>query len=332
MLMAATYPRRTESVASIGGLMRGPLAPGHPHPEKARAWVTQFVDDAENSWGSGDTLSAFSRLDQSTSSEFRSRYERNSATPRAMGAALRADMLVNVLPALHAIQCPSLIVHCVDDPISPSKIARESAELIPDCRLVLIDDEFHWSERSEDLSLYADAVELFITGDQPTRPGILDRMLATVVFTDLVQSTASAAAMGDAAWKSVLENHDRIARAIIHQYRGEFIKSTGDGILAIFDGPGRAIEATERIRDDLASMDLEIRAGIHTGEIDRRGDDVSGLGVVVASRVQTLAADGEIWVSSTVPGLVVGSPIIFEERGSHVLRGVPGEWSLSAVV
>lgn len=332
MLMAATYPRRTESVASIGGLLRGPMAPGHPHSEKAQAWVTQFVEQAEQSWGSGDTLSTFSRLDQGTSLDFRARYERNSATPRAVATALRADMLVNVLPALHAIQCPALIVNCVDDPIGSSKIARQAAELIPDCQLVLIDDGFHWSEKSEDLSLYADAVETFITGDQPTRPGTLDRMLATVVFTDLVQSTASAAAMGDSAWKSVLENHDRIARQIIDQYRGEFIKSTGDGILAVFDGPGRAIEAVERIRDSLTALGLEIRAGIHTGEIDRRGDDVSGMGVVVASRVQALAADGEIWVSSTVPGLVVGSPIRFEERGTRILKGVPGEWALSAVV
>jgi class 3 adenylate cyclase len=138
--------------------------------------------------------------------------------------------------------------------------------------------------------------------------------------------------MGDSAWKSVLEDHDRIARAIIDQYRGEFIKSTGDGILAVFDGPGRAIEATERIRESLTSLGLSIRGGIHTGEIDRRGDDVSGLGVVVASRVQARAADGEIWVSSTVPGLVVGSSIRFEGRGTSVLKGVPGEWALSAVV
>jgi class 3 adenylate cyclase len=206
------------------------------------------------------------------------------------------------------------------------------AELIPDCQLVIVDDAFHWSERSEDLDQYADAIEEFITGAQPTRRGTLDRMLATVVFTDLVQSTANAAAMGDSEWKTTLESHDRIVRAIIDQYRGEFIKSTGDGVLAVFDGPGRAIEATERIRDNLASLGLEMRAGIHTGEIDRRGDDVSGMGVIIASRVQSLAADGEIWVSPTVPGLVVGSPIVFEERETQVLKGVPGQWTLSAVV
>lgn len=332
MLLAATYPHRTDSVSSIGGLLRGPLAPGHPHPERAKAWVSEFIESAVQSWGSGNTLSEFARAAPDTSPELRARYERNTASPRAVETALRADMFVNVLPALHAIQCPTLIVHCAHDPIGPSKIARRAAELIPDCQLVIIEDAFHWSERSEDLDQYADAIEEFITGSQPTRQGTLDRMLATVVFTDLVQSTANAAAMGDSAWKSVLESHDRIVRTIIDQYRGEFIKSTGDGVLAIFDGPGRAIEATERIRDNLASLGLEIRAGIHTGEIDRRGDDVSGMGVIVASRVQSLAADGEIWVSPTVPGLVVGSPIVFEERETQVLKGVPGQWTLSAVV
>jgi pimeloyl-ACP methyl ester carboxylesterase len=332
MLMAATYPDRTESVASIGGLLRGPLAPGHPHPERARAWAAEFVEHAEQSWGTGNTLSLFARSDPGTSPELRSRYERNSATPRVVATALRADMKVDVLPTLHAIQSPALIVHSEDDPISPSKIARMGAELIPDCQLVIVDDSFHWSERSEDLDQYADAIEEFITGSQPTRRGTLDRMLATVVFTDLVQSTANAAAIGDSAWKSILESHDRIVHTIIDQYRGEFIKSTGDGVLAVFDGPGRAIEATERIRDNLASLGLEIRAGIHTGEIDRRGDDVSGMGVIVASRIQSLAANGEIWVSPTVPGLVVGSPIVFEERETQVLKGVPGQWTLSAVV
>jgi class 3 adenylate cyclase len=332
MLMAATNPGRTESVTSIGGLLRGPLASGHPNREDAEAGADRFVESAAKSWGSGDTLSLFCRLDPSTNPDLRARYERNSATPSAVAAALRADMYVDVQPAMHAIQCPSLIAHCLNDPIASSKIARESAELIPDCQLILIDDGFHWSETPEDLDLYADAIETFITGAPPASEGTLERMLATIVFTDLVKSTESAAAMGDSAWKSVLETHDRIARAIVDQYRGEFIKSTGDGILAVFDGPGRAIEATERIRENLATLNLEIRAGVHTGEIDRRGDDVSGLGVVVASRVQTLATDGEIWVSPTVPGLVVGSAMAFEERGSHTLKGVPGEWDLWAVV
>ena len=217
MLLAATYPHRTDSVSSVGGLLRGPLAPGHPHPERAKAWVSNFIEDAVQGWGSGSTLSAFVRAAAETSPELRSRYERNTASPRAVETALRADMSVNVLPALHAIQCPALIVHCAHDPISPSETARMGAELIRDCQLVIVDDAFHWSERSEDLERYADAIEEFITGSQPTRRGTLARMLATVVFTDLVQSTANAAAIGDSAWKSTLESHDRIVRAIIDQ-------------------------------------------------------------------------------------------------------------------
>lgn len=332
MLMAATYPDRVESAISVGGVLRGGLAPGHPDPEKAQLWADNFVGKVVDGWGTGEVITVFGRQDPSITKETRARYERNSATPRVVGEALTADLKVDVRPILPSVQCPALVVHCTEDSISPFKIARMCAELIPNAHLVPIDGEFHWSEAVEDLDLYADAIETFITGAPPMRAGTLDRMLATVLFTDLVESTATAARMGDLAWKATLDSHDRIARETVGQYRGEFIKSTGDGILAVFDGPGRAIEACERIRDRVATLGLRIRAGLHTGEIHRRGNDISGMGVVVASRVQAVATDGEIWVSPTIPGLVVGSDLAFDDRGTHTLKGVPGEWVLSAVI
>lgn len=310
LLMAASNPGRVQSVTALGSVLQGPLAPGHPNPERAKVWAADFVAQVLQGWGSGEVLPIFSRADPSISKESRARFERNSATPRAVGEALAADQ----------------------DPMATFSIAEKCVGLMPDARLAAIDGAFHWSEYGADLDLYADAIETFITGAPPVREGTMDRMLATVVFTDLVQSTATAAALGDAAWRSILDRHDRLAQETVSQYRGEFIKSTGDGILAVFDGPGRAIEATERIREGLSALDLQIRAGVHTGEIHRRGDDISGMGVVVASRVQALAADGEIWVSSTIPGLVVGSALEFADRGTYELKGVPGEWALSAVV
>lgn len=332
LLMAASNPDRVQSVTAVGSVLQGPLAPGHPNPDRAKVWAADFVARVLQGWGSGEVLPMFSRVDPSISKESRARFERNSATPRAVGDALAADLEVDARPILSAVHCPALIVHCLDDPVADFKIAERCVGLMPDARVAAIDGAFHWSEYVADLDLYADAIETFITGAAPVREGTMDRMLATVVFTDLVQSTATAAALGDAAWRSVLDRHDRLAKETISQYRGEFIKSTGDGILAVFDGPGRAIEATERIREGLNALDLQIRAGVHTGEIHRRGDDISGLGVVVASRVQALAADGEIWVSSTIPGLVVGSALEFADRGTYELKGVPGEWALSAVV
>jgi class 3 adenylate cyclase len=155
-------------------------------------------------------------------------------------------------------------------------------------------------------------------------------VLATVLFTDIVGSTERAAALGDSRWTQLLDDHDRICRQAVERERGRVISTTGDGLLATFDGPATAINAAHRMMDNLGVLDLQLRAGVHTGEVERRGTDIGGIGVNLAARVMASAGDGEVWVSSTVPGLTVGASIDFEPRGSHVLKGVPGAWDLFA--
>ena len=161
-------------------------------------------------------------------------------------------------------------------------------------------------------------MERWLTGTSRSSQSVHDRVLAAVLFTDIVDSTRRAAEMGDEAWTSVLDRHDEVCKQAVQRFRGEYIQSTGDGMLATFDGPGRAIECAKTISANLQGLDLQIRAGIHTGEIERRGDDISGIGVHLAARILSQAADGEIWVSSTVPSLVVGSGHTFTERGLPV--------------
>ena len=171
-------------------------------------------------------------------------------------------------------------------------------------------------------------IEEFVTGTRHEREP--DRVLATVLFTDIVRSTERAAELGDRAWREVLERHDRLVRQALARHRGRAVKSTGDGVLATFDGPARAIRAAASIGDGAEGLGIQIRAGLHTGECEVIGDDVGGLAVHIGARVMSTATAGEVLVSSTVKDLVVGSGIDFEERGAHELRGIPGEWRLFA--
>jgi class 3 adenylate cyclase len=179
---------------------------------------------------------------------------------------------------------------------------------------------------------FVDVVEEWFTGRPPVTPARTDRVLATVVFTDIVASSSLAADVGDDEWRHRLDSHDAVAARCVVRYGGRLIKTTGDGVLAIFDGPARALDCTLAMRRELRRSGLRIRAGVHTGEIELRDHDVAGLGVHLAARVLSKTADDEIWVSSTVPGLVVGSGHRFEPRGTHTLKGIPGEWALAAVV
>jgi class 3 adenylate cyclase len=205
---------------------------------------------------------------------------------------------------------------------------RYLAEHIADARYVELPgpDLVHWVGDSGPM---LDEMEEFLTG---VRGGSgAERVLATVLFTDIVGSTDRAAALGDGPWRDLLDRHDRTVRAQIQRYRGREVKTVGDGFVAAFDAPGRAIECALAIRDALGAFDVRVRAGIHTGEIEMRGDDVAGLAVHIGARVSALAAPGEVWVSSTVKDLVVGSNVAFLPRGEHALKGVPGTWALFAV-
>jgi class 3 adenylate cyclase len=187
-------------------------------------------------------------------------------------------------------------------------------------------DHMFWAQHSD---LVADEIEEFLTGVRPVAEP--DRVLATVLFTDIVGSTERAAELGDRRWKTVLDSHDALAGREIERHRGRQVKTTGDGVLATFDGPARAVRCAQAIRDSARSLELDIRAGVHAGECELRGDDVAGIAVHTAARVAALAGGGEVLVSSTVKDLTAGSGIEFEERGTHALKGVPGEWKLYAV-
>jgi class 3 adenylate cyclase len=225
------------------------------------------------------------------------------------------------------IQAPTLILQRVGDRVCPVENARYLAEHIPRARLLEFpgDDHLPSSEAPEAL---LGEIEEFLTGVR-TVPD-LDRVLATVLFTDIVGSTERAAALGDQRWRELLEEHHRVVRAELERYRGREVKTTGDGVLATFEGPARAIRCTQSMVNALRKLGIEIRAGIHTGECELMGLDVGGIAVHIAARVAGMAGPGEVLVSSTVKDLVAGSAIEFDDRGRHSLKGVPGEWLLFA--
>jgi class 3 adenylate cyclase len=225
------------------------------------------------------------------------------------------------------IAVPTLVIHSARNTFVPVAWGRYLAEHIPGAQLVEFDTADHvpWASDAD----IAGEIEEFLTGTRQLAPS--SRMLATVLFTDIVGSTDKASSLGDRSWKDLLENHDRAVERQLRRYGGALIKATGDGVLAIFDGPARAVQCAGAVREAVQQLGLEIRAGLHTGEIERRGEDVSGIAVHLAQRVQGRAEPGEILVSRTVVDLVAGSDLRFEDRGEHELKGVPGSWKLFAV-
>jgi class 3 adenylate cyclase len=244
---------------------------------------------------------------------------------------MRRNMEIDVRPVLPLIAVPTLVVHATGDRMIPITHARLAASEIPQAKLIELDLDYHGAWIPHGFDGHIDAIEEWTTGRPPLRPVRNDRVLATVLFTDIVSSTSNAAAVGDAQWRERLDRHDATIARCVARYGGRVIKTTGDGVLALFDGPTRALDCAAEIRTELRRIGLRMRASVHTGEIELRDDDVGGLGVNLAARVLALAADDEIWVSPTVPGLVVGSDHRFLPRGTHTLKGIPGEWPLAAV-
>jgi class 3 adenylate cyclase len=258
------------------------------------------------------------------------RYLRAAARPREAAAQLRNLLSADVRHVLPLIHCPTLVLNRMGYRLVTTDHARYLAEHIPDATLVELPgtDGVLVTEHASEI---LDSIEEFLS----RVPGgsVADRVLATVLFTDIVHSTDLAASMGDRRWKALLETHDEIARDQVARFQGRFIESTGDGVLATFDRPGRAIRAVGSIRESIRALGIDIRAGLHAGEIELRegGHRVGGIAVHIAARVTAIAAPGEILVSSTVKDLVAGSGIGFRDRGMHDLKGVPGAWRLFAV-
>ena len=233
---------------------------------------------------------------------------------------------VDVRSVLPTITVPTLVIHRTDDRRVDVGGARWMAEQIPGARCVELEGNDHliWADPDP----IFDLVEEFVTGVPPVE--VPDRVLLTVLFTDIVASTETAAALGDDAWRRLLDRHDDTVRRYLERYRGREVKATGDGFLAVFDGPARAVRCAQAIADAVVAIGLQIRAGAHTGEVELRGEDVGGVAVHAAARIAALAGPGEVLASRTVKDLTAGSGIAFASRGSHELKGVPGAWELYA--
>lgn len=328
-MFAATYPDRITSLVEYGTYARMSRAPDFPQGipvDVIRAMNERLFEG----WGNPDSLEFFapSLRQDSELREWWGRLLRAGTSPAGIRSLIAMYEELDVRPLLPLVNVPTLVLWRRGDDLVRPALTKVVAEGIPGAKAVELEGEDHLFIAGDQDALIGE-IEQFLTGAR--RPAAADRVLATVLFTDIVSSTERAADLGDRAWRDLLAEHDRIARREVERQRGVLVKSTGDGILASFDGPARAIIAACNIRDALCEFDLQIRAGVHTGECERMGDDLGGIAVHIGARVGSAAAPDEVLVSQTVRDLVVGSPLEFEDRGAHELKGVPGEWRLFAL-
>ena len=309
-LFAATYPQRCERLILFGAFAR--------FPNKAAA-LKAFLAYADRGWGSGLSLPAWapSRQSDATMQQWWGRFERLGASPAAAMAVMRLAAETDISDIVSSIRVPTLVIHCKDDTLIPIGCGRFLAQSIPDARLIELPGQDHLFFIHTQI---LDCIEEFLTGSVSVAES--ERVLATVLFTDIVGSTARAEQVGDQHWCDLLEAHHASVRRELTRYRGREVKSLGDGFLATFDGPARAVRCAKAITDAVRSLDIQVRCGLHTGEIEITAEDVQGIAVHIASRVSALAGAGEVLVSRTVKDLVAGSGLRFETRGSHPLKGL----------
>ena len=281
-------------------------------------------------WGTGEMEHALNP-DMPWNEEIRAawaRHERLAASPATFGLLWRLVTELDVRAILPTIRVPTLVVHHTDDALVLPEYGKDVADHISGARYVELPgrNAYHfvepWRESFQ-------AIHEFLTGQQADVAD--DRVLSTVLFTDIVDSTRRAAEMGDRDWHALLDAHDAVVRVQLTRFRGREVNTSGDGFLAMFDGPQRAIRCAMAIRDAVQALGIQVRAGLHTGECEVRGDDIGGIGVHIGARVSTLAGPNDVLVSSTLRDLVIGSGLEFEDRGAYELKGVPGEWRLFAV-
>jgi class 3 adenylate cyclase len=328
---AATHPERTAALVLVGTTARLGWAPDNPwglRPEEQESTAAR----AEAGWEQGAGLARMLAPSMAADTAFVSwmaRLHRQSYSPGAARAATRMIMETDLRNLMPTIRVPTLVLARSADHFFGPDHARYLAGHIPGARLAELpgDESVMYLGDSDAV---ADEVEEFLTGDRHAPDA--DRVLATVLFTDIVRSTERAAELGDRRWRDLLDSHDETVRRQLERFRGREVNTVGDGFLATFDGPGRAILCACAIRDAVRALDLEVRTGLHTGEIELRGNDVAGIAVHLAQRVSALAQPGEVLVSRTVTDLVAGSGLQFEDRGEHELKGFPGAWLLYSVV
>jgi class 3 adenylate cyclase len=321
VIFAASHPELVRALVLITPTPRTVRGPGYDWAQTAEerdAWARAVVEhwascSPEQPWG------AFAGQDEQRRSLL-ARNRRLSMTPDAAAASLAMVGELDVRDALGSVQCPTLVLHRANERFVDIRHSRYTAEHIPGARYVEMPAGRH----------AADEIAEFLTGVR--QAPVSDRLLATVLFTDIVGSTQRAAELGDSAWRALLERHDALAREQVERHRGRLVKSLGDGLLATFDGPSRAISCAVAIRDGVRDLGLDIRAGLHTGECELRADnDIGGLAVHIGARIGSIAGAGEVLVSSTVRDLTIGSDLRLVDRGEHELKGIPGAWRLFAV-
>lgn len=323
-LHAATHPEQVTALILANSF--GTL----PAREPPSAAADDFLDNVFDRWGEEVDVSLFapSKANDPAFKEWLLRAWRRGASPSVAKELFLAAARADIREVLPSISVPTLVLHRQNDVLIPAEHGRFLAQQIPGARLIELPGADHVPYLGDSDSIL-DEIEEFLTGARPAPES--DRVLATVVFTDIVSSTERAAELGDRRWSELLDDHDAIVLRELDRHRGREVKTTGDGVLATFDGPARAVRCASAIRDAVRRLGLEVRCGVHTGEIELRGDDVAGIAVVIAQRVCQAADRGEVLVSRTVTDLVAGSGISFVDRGSQELKGVPGPWSLYAV-
>ena len=332
LLFAATYPERTTALVLYDPTARGLWAPDYPWAPNEDAWRKE-LREIRDRWGDRDYLVERAHRLSPVGAENEAWlawfvwYMRRSASPAEAVAFHRMSMEGDVREILDAVRAPTLVLHRSETTDETSYVT----ERIRGARRVEVKglhDWFSWADPEHNAVLLRETHEFLDNLSTPTPP---DRVLATVLFTDIVGSTARAAELGDTAWRELLARHHTLVRGELVRFRGDELDTAGDGFFAAFDGPGRAIECARAIREALRALDIEIRAGLHTGECERVDGKLGGIAVPTGARIASLAEPGEVLVSSTVRDLVAGSEIEFEERGTHELKGIPGEWRLFAV-
>lgn len=326
VLFAATYPERTEALVTFGVWAKRVWSedyPWAPTPEEREEWYRML----DREWGDPAELQTLapSRAGDEAFADWWARYLRIGASPRAAQILGRTNTQIDVRHVLPTIGVPALVLHRSGDLDVKIDEARYIADRIPGARFVELPGGDHMINAG-DVDAVADEIEEFLTGSRPTPES--DRVLVTVFFLDVVGSTDRAAELGDRGWLGLLERFRATVRGELTRYRGREVDTAGDGFLAVFDGPARAVRAALAVRDAVGTLGLAVRAGLHTGEVQLAEDGVTGIAVHIAARVMDQAGPSEVVVSRTVTDLVAGSGLRFQDRGERELRGVPGRWRL----
>jgi len=315
-LFAASHPDRCTSLILYGAFAK--FASWYPTEEKL-AFFYRYVREQ---WGTGEGFRKFapSKADDAEFKRMWARHERVGATPAAAIALMRMNQEIDISGVLSAIRVPTLVIHRTDDTVVSLEGGRFLAQHIPKARLVEFSGADHLPYIGKSTDEIADEIEEFVTGARPAVEA--DRVLATVLITDIVDSTRRASQLGDRRWRTLLEEHDDLVRQKISHLRGREVKTLGDGFVATFDGPARAVRCASAIANGVRSLGLEVRTGVHTGEVEVKGDDIAGIAVHMAARIASLAGGGQVLVSSTVRDLVAGSGLTFRDEGPHALKGM----------